>query len=297
MFRELTRFLREADPHALIGFQHYGNLVGATAARLAGVPLVIVNRTTAGSLVPAWAKYLDLAFGCAGLFDAIVVNSKEIEDEYGRYPKLYRGRVRRIDHGFEPKTTDLDQASARAAFALPPDQVLLGCVARLHPGKNLGAAISLLSHNNDWNIAFAGQGPGKQSLRTHAEAIGVSDRVHFVGELSPLKIGVFLKALDVFVFPSLAESFGLAPVEAAQAGVPVVAHHLDVLREVLALDGHPCALFVDANRTDRFAAAVQTILSDRDLRASLTARGKRLAERYPQDSMVDQFERLLKTCR
>ena len=40
----------------------------------------------------------------------------------------------------------------------------------------------------------------------------------------PLSTPFFLRALDVFVFPSLAESFGLAPVEAAQAGVSVVAN-------------------------------------------------------------------------
>src|SRR5205085_1262808 len=100
-------------------------------------------------------------------------------------------------------------------------------------------------------------------------------RLHLAGELSPDAVGAFLSALDVFVFPTLAETFGLAVVEAAAAGVPVVANELPVLREVLAVDGEPCALFADANDTEAFAAAVARLLSAPGLRAALTrpARG------------------------
>ena len=70
-------------------------------------------------------------------------------------------------------------------------------------------------------------------------------------------MALFLKSLDVFVFPTRMETFGLAAVEAAQAGVPVVASDIDVLREVLTLDGEPCALFVDPDYTEGFAKAVE----------------------------------------
>src|SRR2546430_9530746 len=60
------------------------------------------------------------------------------------------------------------------------------------------------------------------------------------GELSPERVAHLLRALDVFVFPSLAETFGLAVVEAAQAGIPVVSNDLPVLRETLSLGGEPC---------------------------------------------------------
>src|SRR5207253_2741046 len=113
---------------------------------------------------------------------------------------------------------------------------LLGSVARLHPSKNLAAAIRLLPDRPTWHLALAGQGPARGELAALAAELGVRDRLHFAGELSPERVGVFLKGLDVFVFPSLAESFGLAAVEAAQAGVPVVANELPVLREVMAVD-------------------------------------------------------------
>src|SRR5262249_7831809 len=106
----------------------------------------------------------------------------------------------------------------------------------------------------------------------------------------------FLRSLDVFVFPSSAESFGLASVEAAQAGVPVVANDLEVLREVLAVDGQPCAVFVDVTNTWKFTEAPRKLLTDQQLRRLLSSRGIRLGDRYSRDAMVDRFDALISSC-
>jgi glycosyltransferase involved in cell wall biosynthesis len=295
MLTVLIRHLRQLRPDVVLCFQHYGNIVGALAARIAGAKVIIANRTSAKVLEPRWTRWLDLAFGTTGLFKKVVVNSKEIEDEYRRYPRLYQARVARIDHGFQSKSTDLNRSAARRALALPENITLLGSVARLHPLKNLDAAIRLLVIHQDWHLALAGQGPAQPQLESLAKSLGVLDRLHFMGELSPAQIGIFLRTLDVFVFPSQAESFGLAAVEAAQAGIPVVANDLGVLREVLAIDELPCALFVDAANPESFAAAVQKFLDDDVLKATLTSRGRQLSQRYSPDAMVVNYLALIET--
>lgn len=289
----LFRHLRRLRPSAVLCFQHYGNIVGALAAHAAGAHAVIANRTSAKSLEPAWTRLADLAFGWTGLFRAVVVNSKAIVQEHDAHPKGYRARLVRIDHGFQAKNSALSQRAARDLLRLPEGVPLLGSVARLHPTKNLGAAIRLLLERPAWHLALAGQGPARPELEQLAGSLGVTDRVHFTGELSADGIGTFLKSLDVFVFPTLTESFGLAAVEAAQAGVPVVANDLPVLREVLAVEGSACALFVDANDPAAFGDAVARILSDADLRAQLTRCAAGLARRYALDDMVARYAELI----
>ncbi len=295
MFTVLVRQLGALRPDVVLCFQHYGNIVGALAARIAGTKGIIANRTSAKILAPRWTRWLDLTFGTTGLFNKVVVNSKEIEREYRFYPRPYRARVARIDHGFESKSSDLSRSAARKAFALPDNITLLGSVARLHPLKNLDAAIRLLVINRDWHLALAGEGPARPQLENLAKSLGVLDRVHLMGELPPAQIGTFLRTLDVFVFPSQAESFGLAVVEAAQAGIPVVANDLDVLRAVLAVDELPCALFVDAANPESFAAAVQRLLDDPALKSTLTSRGQDLSRRYSPDAMVAGYLALIET--
>lgn len=290
----LYRTLRRLEPEVVITFQHFGNLIGAPIARLAGVRKVIGNQNTAASMMPGWVQWIDQALGVSGIVERVVVNSRETEAEYDDHPESYRRRLVRIDHGFEPKTSQLSKIEARVLFGLPLDRPILGCAARIHAQKHLDAAIKMLALEPSWQLALAGQGPARQELQALARSLGCADRVHWLGELAFSEIGDFLAALDVFVFPSIAETFGLAVVEAAAAGLPVIANSLPILREVLTIDGNACALFVDVDDSGAFAAAVRMVLRNGQLARTLTERGRSLGERYPADAMVESYEALIR---
>jgi glycosyltransferase involved in cell wall biosynthesis len=292
MLGDLVKTMRSLAPDVVLTFQHYGNLLGAVAGRLAGAT-VIANRVSARALEPRWTRAADFLFGFSGVFDRLVVNSKSVGDEYTSYPRRYRKRIVRIDHGFQPKRSDASGDQARRSLGLPADAPLLGSVARLHPEKNLTAAIRLLVVRPDWHLALAGQGEDRERLEALAHKLKVSARVHFTGELSPDGVALFLKALDVFVFPTRMETFGLAAVEAAQAGVPVAANDIAVLREVLRVNEEPCALFVNADNTEAFALAVDRLLDDPDLRSTLIASSRGLERRYALKTMTDRYNDLL----
>jgi glycosyltransferase involved in cell wall biosynthesis len=292
LFRLFT-ILRAVRPDVVVTFQHYGNVIGAPIARLAGVKRIVVNQVSAGAMMNSWIVGADALLGRFGAYDRIVVNSAHTADMFKAYPAAYRDRILRIDHGFEDKTARIGKAEARTQLGLPGDAPLLGCAARLHPLKQLDAAIAVLARLPQAHLALAGQGQDRSRLEALAQALGVSGRVHFLGEIAPEKIGIFLAALDCFVFPSGAETFGLAPVEAAQAGLPVVANGLDVLKDVLSVDGEPCALFVDVNDPAAFADAVGHVLDDPALAARLGTIGRRLKQRYPLSAMTDSYAQLI----
>ena len=291
----LRREFRRLKPDAVISFQHYGNLIAAPVARSAGVRAIIANQVTPRALMAKLARAADGLLGRMGLYDRIVVNSRETEAEYADHPPVYRRRLVRIDHGFQDKAVQVAKADARQALGLPPGVPLLGCVARLHPVKQLDAIIRVLPINRDQHLALAGQGSEAGTLEALADQLGVRDRVHFLGELASERVGLLLAGLDCFVFASAAESFGLAPVEAAQAGVPVVANAIPILEDVLSFEGQPCALFVDATDPQALASAVRRVLEDGALAARLQACGRRLRERYPVDVMVEAYVGLIES--
>lgn len=293
MIGALYREFRREKPDAVVMLQHYGNIIAAPLARLAGAPVIIANQLSPPEVIPPAVGLVDKAMGAVGLYDHIVVNSAQTEAAYRHYPTAYAKRLKRIDHGFFDKSRNMTKAEARVALGLPQDVELLGCAARLSPIKQVHLAIALLSQDSRQHLALAGQGPEYANLSDLAQRLGVRDRVHFLGELDLPRMGAFLAALDCFAFPSGNETFGLAPVEAAQAGVPTVVNDIAVLREVLAVEGKPCALFVDAADTAGFAAAIRRILDDPSLKASLTENGRRLNQRYPLDAMVDDYLRLM----
>ncbi|TBW38767.1 glycosyltransferase family 1 protein [Siculibacillus lacustris] len=290
---ETRRRIARIAPDVVLTFQHWGNVLGAPLSRLAGVPAIVANQVSATEVTNGPLRIVDRALGRFGLYDRITVNSDETARLYAGHPAAYRARIVAIPHGFERKKSPLDRAEARRRLDLPQDVELLGCAARLHPTKRLDAAVRLLARMPDRHLALAGQGPDLARLTGFAHELGVAARVHFVGELQPTRVGDFLAALDVFVFPTAAETFGLAGVEAAQAGIPVVAADLPVLREVLACDGAAAALFVDPTDGAAFAAAVDRIFADPGLAADLRRAGAGLDRRFSLDAMVDAYARLI----
>ncbi|MBP9818062.1 glycosyltransferase [Candidatus Shapirobacteria bacterium] len=70
-------------------------------------------------------------------------------------------------------------------------------------------------------------------LGVGATKTGFSDGVNFIGLVDQLKLQKYMKASDVFLFPSLAESFGMTPVEAMGQGTPVVGFPVGVVSELI----------------------------------------------------------------
>ncbi|MGY8637426.1 glycosyltransferase family 4 protein [Bradyrhizobium sp. 14AA] len=293
MLWTLGGHIRATRPDAVLTFQHFGNVIGAGVARLVCRAPVIANQVSS-ALSMSWpVRTADIVMGSLGFFDRITLNSKDMQREYSRYPAAYRSRMVHVPHGFDDKALTLSKEAARQKFNLPPDRVLLGCAARLHPHKRLDAAIRLLPDEPSWHLALAGQGADEARLRQLADDLNVSDRLHLLGEIAPRQMAEFLACLDVFVFPTQAETFGLAAVEAANAGVPSVVTDLPVLREVLSFEGKPTALFVDASDQTQLSAAVSRLLTNQQLSDELRQNAKGLKLRYSVDAMVEEYVRIL----
>ncbi|AWM06760.1 glycosyltransferase family 4 protein [Bradyrhizobium symbiodeficiens] len=293
MLWTLGRHISTVKPDAVLTFQHFGNVIGGGVTRLVSRAPVVANQVSS-ALSMSWpVRTADIVMGSVGFFDRITLNSQDMEREYSRYPAAYRSRMVHVPHGFDDKALTLSKDAARQKFNLPPDRILLGCAARLHPHKRLDLAIRLLPDQPSWHLALAGQGADEARLKLLANELKVSDRLHLLGEIPPRRMADFLAGLDVFVFPTQAETFGLAAVEAANAGVPSVVTDLPVLREVLSYEGRPTALFVDASDHAKLSAVVSTLLTDQHLRDDLRQNAKGLRLRYSVDAMVEEYVRIL----
>ncbi|MBU1314592.1 MAG: glycosyltransferase family 4 protein [Alphaproteobacteria bacterium] len=294
--KALMHYLRRTRPQAVITYDFWGNLIGTAGARMAGVPLVIANQglapTQSGTL--AVASFLDKLCGSLGGYSYNIVNSTWTDAQYANHPAAYRRRLKLIEHGCWRPDTFLDKVAARDRFHLPQDAKLVISVGRLSDVKNQSVLVAALSHLPDVHLALAGNGPGREDIIRMAQARGLSDRLHLVGEVARSEVYDFLVAGDVFAFPSRSETFGLAAVEAAIAGVPVVASDLPVLRDVL-IDEHrqPAALFAKADDAEAFSRALDRLLCQPDLAERIRSSGRSLAQKYDPDQMAARYAALL----
>ena len=119
-------------------------------------------------------------------------------------------------------------------------------------------------------------------LMERAQRAGVAQRVRGLGRLPFADLRSVTAAAHMFVFPSLAEGFGLPPLEAMASGVPVLAADAGAIPEVCASAAH----FVDPREVDSIRAGIVQLHRDASLRASLIERGRRRAAEYSVEEMA-----------
>lgn len=124
-------------------------------------------------------------------------------------------------------------------------------------------------------------------MRIAAE-LGVSNRLELRGYVDEAALYALYAGASALVFPSRYEGFGLPPLQALAARVPVVAADLPVLREVLG----DCALWAQAGDPGSFAEALNVALvSDVNVRA-MVDRGQLRARQFTWASVAERTVRL-----
>jgi glycosyltransferase involved in cell wall biosynthesis len=141
---------------------------------------------------------------------------------------------------------------------------------------------------------IAGEGALRGELERQIAADGLEGKVLLLGQRDD--VPDLMASLDVFVLTSTFEGLCLVVCEALALARPVVATPVGGVRQTV-LDGET-GLLVPVGDTTALAAAIERLLSERDVAARLGEAGRqRVRELYAQERMVDGttavYERLL----
>lgn len=218
----LTALFRRLRP-AAVHTHHVGPLLYAgPAARLARIKARLHTEHDAWHLAdPGRARLVRAALALAGpvlIADAPHVGAA-VEAAIGTRPKVV---LNGVDTDRFAAATLAARAAARAAQGLPADRRVIGVAARLERVKGVDLAIAAMAGlPGDAILAVAGAGGEAAALRAQALALGLGDRVRFLGLLDDMP--GFYAALDLYCLPSRNEGLPLALLEAQSCGLPVVA--------------------------------------------------------------------------
>ena len=91
----------------------------------------------------------------------------------------------------------------------------------------------ILSEYRDVRFVIAGSGPERDTLEKKAFENGVAERVHFTGYINDEELHKMYKSVDIAVFPSLYEPFGIVALEAMVANLPVVVSEAGGFNEIV----------------------------------------------------------------
>lgn len=123
------------------------------------------------------------------------------------------------------------------------------------------------------HAVFTGATTGyKDHLLRLANELGVLDRIHFVGFVTPKQLSAIFSIAVTMVFPSKFEGLGLPILEAFHAGLPVLSSNATVLPEVVG----DAALLFDPDSPDELASLLCRVSESTDLQAQMIKRGRRI---------------------
>jgi len=288
---KLVRLIRRHGVGLVHSHGKGAGLHARLAARITGVPAVHtlhgLHYEQYGAL--GRATYLGLERRLAG-WTRVIVNVSRAQQEEGLALGLFRpGQSRVVVNGVDSArlaARQLDRWDARATLGLDQSVLVVGCVARFDPVKQLEILVRAMALARPAaTLALVGRGPEEAGLRALAAELGLGARAVFPGEVE--EAARCMAAFDVYAAPSRKEGLPLGVLEAMALGLPVVASDIAAHREVLGPVSGPLV----AATPEAFAARLGSLLSDAEQRTLLGAQNRtRARSEFDVRSMLDALE-------
>lgn len=173
----------------------------------------------------------------------------------------------------------------------PKNPLTISFAGRLVPEKGVDLLLQALTQvQGDWQLQIIGGGPQEQALRQQTEALKLTPKVIFVGQVPSMEMPQRFRELDILVIPSRTmpnwkEQFGRVIIEAMAAGVVVVGSDSGAIPDVIGEAG----LIFPENHAQALAHALQKLINDLALRQTLAETGrKRVLDLFTQAEVARQ---------
>ena len=233
------------------------------------------------------ARYTDVAIAVSESTAEFTTRARLVPPE--RTHVVYLGAP--LDEFARPRSPS-EIAAARRALGIPEGVMAIGCVTRLMPSKGneflVAAAPIVLAAHPQARFYLVGEGELEAPLKAQAAALGLGERFVFAGFKSD--VAACFSAFDLVVFPSLWEGTPLTAFEALAMGKPIVSTDADGLLDVL-VSGRD-ALVVAKRDAAALAGALNTLIEQPMLAATLAAEARATGQRYDIAAFVRKMERL-----
>ena len=176
------------------------------------------------------------------------------------------------------------RVALRSMLGLAPGTRIVGTVGRLNPVKDQATLLRAFARTQAAltdatqtqitqtpdALVLVGDGALRTTLETQAAALGIGDRVYFLGDRSDVR--QLLQGFDLFVLSSLSEGYSMALLEACASGLPIIATDVGGNREIV-VDGRN-GLLVAPGHEDALAEAITALLRAPERSAQMGLAGR-----------------------
>lgn len=201
-------------------------------------------------------------------------------------------KFRLIPNGVNKTTVTFlprEQARKELGLELEPSTALIGGITEFTKNKGVQYLIEAAKDlPESVRIAFIGDGEEKNEMETLAKKLGLKNRVHFLGFKD--NAAQYLKAFDIFVFPSLKEGLPYAILEAGLAELPIATSNIGGIPDIITNEEN--GLLVEPKNPPELARAIKKLLENKEGREQF---GQKISEKIKTEfSFARMLEKTIK---
>lgn len=217
----------------------------------------------------------------------VIAVSKRVEQELLSVG-VDKDRVRVIFNGVDVQEF-VPGERERAYWGLPEEVPMALFVGDIRSNrKNLETVLNAMATVPDLHLTVVGSTEGSPYIE-RAKALGIGDRVHFLGYR--LDVAEIMKAVDFFVFPSRYEPFGMVVTEAMATGLPVITCETTGASEVITQAAG--IVLPESEDVEALSKALATLADSPEQRQQMGRVGRAIVEQHSWVSKAQQYIDLL----
>ncbi|MCK9378580.1 MAG: glycosyltransferase family 4 protein [Candidatus Moranbacteria bacterium] len=211
------------------------------------------------------------------------------------------------DFNFQFPISNFQSISNDKIFNLKNKNKYLLFVGRLEERKNILGIIEAFEilkekYQIPHKLVLAGMsGYGYDKIKFKIQNSKFKADILETGYISDEEKFELMRKVDVFLFPTFYEGFGIPVLEAQSVGTPVVAGNNSSIPEVVSvkrgsveLEGQKSALLVDVNNAEEIAETTYKLISDNDLREKIIQMGLENVKRFSWEKCASEIAKILK---
>lgn len=301
-YRALCSRLRSIRPDLVHTHSSKAGFLGRLAARDAGVPHIVhtIHGLPFNRLNKAWANalYIRLEHYAAQLTDRLISVADAMTAQAiaagvappGQFQTIYSGM--RVQPYME---ADEHRDSMRRKLGFEEDDVVIGTISRLSPGKGHNALIDamrpLADAPSQLKFLWVGDGPIRTELEDRLTRLDLASRVTLAGLIPTEHVPEYLSAMDVLVHPSFWEGLPRTLPQGLLAGLPVVSFDIDGAHEVVHHGEN--GFLIRPGDVEHLTWAIETLFRTPGLREKMGRRYReQIAEMFDHEKMGEQIEQV-----
>jgi glycosyltransferase involved in cell wall biosynthesis len=199
--------------------------------------------------------------------------------------------IRDVPNGIWTSTFQrkINKDETRRRYGIPVNCTLLVSVGRNHPKKGFEIGVEALSKlkKKNINIAYLIIGRDMNIIREKAKSLGVSDILFTPGQLREKEVADLFQASDIYVSPSLIESFGITTIEAMSAGLPCVVSDIEGSRDIVS---SKFGVLVEPGDAKELSDTIRRLLKNRTYLEKMGEEARIESKKYDWSIIVKMYE-------